>query len=162
MLESQVAKLNEEKQALTAEKAALAGQAAVLTQVLQMRDEQLQQAQAPPSATPSISTISGGRTGASKAQSPLTKGRAMMWQSDGWVGPAAGTIKEEPTEDFSRRESAVSSGLAGSLASILTLTVREEQQIHLRPEQVRMEHDTSFHGKVRQGTDGHARRCGCR
>ena len=66
-LESQVAKLNEEKQALTAEKAALAGQAAVLTQVLQMRDEQLQQAQATPSATPSMSTISGGRTGASKA-----------------------------------------------------------------------------------------------
>ena len=62
-LESQVAKLNEEKQALTAEKAALAGQAAVLTQVLQMRDEQLQQAQATPSTTPSMSTISGGRAG---------------------------------------------------------------------------------------------------
>lgn len=45
MLEAQVKKLGEEKQALIAEKAALAGQAAVLTQVLQMRDEQLQNAQ---------------------------------------------------------------------------------------------------------------------
>ena len=45
-LENQVKILSEEKQTLAAEKAALAGQAAVLTQVLQMRDEQLHQLQA--------------------------------------------------------------------------------------------------------------------
>lgn len=53
MLEAQVKKLFEEKQALVAEKAALAGQAAVLTQVLQMRDEQLQQVQSAPHSPPS-------------------------------------------------------------------------------------------------------------
>lgn len=37
---------------------------------------------------------------------------------------------------MTRKESAISSGLADSLAAILTLTVREENKIHLTPEQV--------------------------
>lgn len=45
-------------------------------------------------------------------------------------------IKEEAEEAAASKESAVSSGLADSLAAILTLTVRDDHKIHLRPEQV--------------------------
>lgn len=39
-------------------------------------------------------------------------------------------------EGATKKESAVSSGLADSLSSMLTITVREDQHIRLSPEQV--------------------------
>lgn len=52
--------------------------------------------------------------------------------------PTGASTKEQDAEEgMVRPESAVSSGLADSLSSILTLTVREEQKIHLSPQQVK-------------------------
>ncbi len=49
-------------------------------------------------------------------------------------------------EDGRTKESAVSSGLAESLSSVLTITVREDQHIRLSPEQVSSNHPfAGFH-----------------
>lgn len=45
-------------------------------------------------------------------------------------------IKEESAESNRREEGAISSGLADSLANVLTLTVRQDQEIKLSPSQV--------------------------
>ena len=50
----------------------------------------------------------------------------------------AAIVKTEPDDDATPRESAVSNGLAESLAEILTLTVRDDQEIHLQPSQARI------------------------